>query len=108
VLFVDNQDAAEWATRLEAAQVMRKAAESAEADGKGALGALRTVSMPGESEDVEVPGLDKLIRFRVSRGRTSPDMPAIAVDYARAGARPPMKVGEPVVSVTLVKRKEGQ
>jgi hypothetical protein len=94
--------------QLDSARAMRKLAEERIADAQGALDALRSVSRPGESEDIEVPGLDKLIRFRVNKPKTSPDMATIAVDYARAGARPPFKVGEPVVNVTLVKRKEEQ
>jgi hypothetical protein len=108
VLFVDNQDAAEWATRLQSAQVMRKAAEHAEADAKGALDALRTVSRPGETEYVEVPGLNRVIRFSVNRGKKSPDMAQIANDYKRAGARPPMRYGEPTIRVSLVKKPEGE
>lgn len=105
VLFVDNPDAPGWVVKLLAAQAERKDAGEWEADAKGALDALRTVSRPGESEDIDV-GSDYLVRFSVTRGRTSPDMAKIAVDYQRAGARPPMRVGEPVVKVTLVKRKE--
>jgi hypothetical protein len=108
VLFADDPDAAAWAMQLDSARAMRKLAEERIADAQGALDALRSVSRPGESEDIEVPGLDKLIRFRVNKPKTSPDMATIAVDYARAGARPPFKVGEPVVNVTLVKRKEEQ
>jgi hypothetical protein len=108
VLFTDDPDAAAWAMQLDSARAMRKLAEERIADAQGALDALRSVSRPGESEDIEVPGLDKLIRFRVNKPKTSPDMATIAVDYARAGARPPFKVGEPVVNVTLVKRKEEQ
>lgn len=111
VLFRDNPDAALWAAQLERSNAMRKEAEAEGDDARGALDALRTVSRPGESEDIEVPGLDHLIRFSVSRGRTSPDMARIAVDYARAGTgadgkpfRPPMRVGEPVVKVTLVRK----
>jgi len=106
VLFRDDPDAAAWARRLKDAQARRKAAENEEADAKGALDALRTVTGVGESEDVELPGLDEVVRFRMNKGRTSPDMARIAMDYKRAGARPPVKVGEPVVSVTLAKRKE--
>jgi hypothetical protein len=106
VLFTDDPDAAAWGLKLEDAQARKKQAEADEADAKGALDALRTVSRPGEKEYVKVPGLEREIRFSVSKGRTSPDMPRIAVDYANAGARPPMRTGEPVISVRLVKPRE--
>ena len=64
------------------------------------------MSRPGETEDVEVPGMDRLIRFTVKKGRQSPDMPRIAVDYGNAGARPPMKTGEPTIGIRLVKRSD--
>jgi hypothetical protein len=105
VLFLDDPDAAAWATRLEDARARRKAAEADEADAKGALDHLRSVARPGDKEDIEVPGLAKLIRFHVKRGRQSPDMAMIAMDYKRAGARPPVKYGEPTVGIALVKPK---
>ena len=110
VLFRDDPDAALWMTRLDKAQRIGKEADAAEADAKGALDALRTVTRPGESEDVAVPGAERAIRFTVKKGRQSPDMPRIAVDYANAtppGApviRPPMRTGEPTIGIRLVKR----
>jgi hypothetical protein len=108
VLFRDNPDAGRWARQLEDAGGRKKAAEEDLADAKGALDALRSVTRPGETEDIEVPGLDKIIRFRVNKGKRSLDAAQIAMDYKRADARPPETVGEPVVKVTLVKRKEEQ
>jgi len=106
VLFIDNPDAAFWAQKLEAARAVKKRAEADEADARGALDALRSVQRPGEREEIAVPGMERVIRFRVGRGRSSPDMAKIAVDYRNAGgARPPMKQGEPVISVNLVKPK---
>jgi hypothetical protein len=106
VLFADNPDAAAWALKLQAAQAVRKRAEQDEADAKGALDTLRTISRPGEKQDVAVPGLARVIRFSMRKGRVSPDMAQIANDYKRAGARPPMKTGEPTVGITLVKPKK--
>jgi hypothetical protein len=106
VLFADDPDAGKWARQLEDAQARRKAAEEDWADAKGALDALRTVTRPGESEDIKVPGLDKIIRFRVNKGKRSLDAAQIAMDYKRADARPPETVGEPVVKVTLVTRRD--
>lgn len=105
VLFLDNPDAAAWAAKLEDARRRRKAAEDDEADAKGALDALRSVTRPGGKEDIAVPGLDKVIRFTMKRGKLSPDMARIAVDYRNAGARPPMRQGEPTVGIALVKPK---
>jgi hypothetical protein len=107
VLFLDEPDAALWARRLESARERKKLAESDEADAKGALDHLRGVGRPGEREEIEVPGLDKVIKFTVKRGRASPDMARIAADYKRAGARPPFLYGEPTVSIALVKPKKG-
>lgn len=102
-LFVDNPDAAHWASKLEAARAMRKRAEEDEADAKGALDALRTISRPGEKEDIAVPGLAKVIRISMGKGKTSLDGAQIAQDYKRAGARPPTTTGNPVVKISLVK-----
>jgi hypothetical protein len=102
VLFADDPDAGRWARQLEDASERMKDAKEDLADAKGALDALRSVSRPGEVQDLDV-GLDRLLRFKIGKGKTSPDMAVIANDYKRAGARPPMKTGEPIVSVSLVK-----
>jgi hypothetical protein len=107
-LFLDDPDIAHWAKQLEAARAVRKRAEEDEKDARGALDALRTISRPGEKEDIAVPGLDKVIRIAMNNGKRSPDMPQIAMDYKRAGARPPMQTGEPIVKITLVKPRKDQ
>lgn len=104
VLFAEDPDAAKWAVALEHAREARKEAELAEADARGALDALRTVERPGESQDVQIPGFEKAIRFSVSRGPERLDAGRIFDDYARAGAVPPKTRGEPRVSVSLVAR----
>lgn len=106
VLYVDDPDAATWSARLIEARRRKKAAEAEIADAQGALDALRTVSRPGEREYITVPGMDKQIRFAVNKGKTSPNMPAIAEDYKRAGARPPMKTGDPIIAIAFVKPRE--
>lgn len=108
VLFVEDPDAAKWAQRLLDARERAKLASADEADAKGALDHLRSVQKPGEHEDIAVPELDKVIRFTMKRGRQTPDMPQIAMDYKRAGARPPMRTGEPTVSLTLVKPRKAK
>jgi CRISPR/Cas system-associated exonuclease Cas4 (RecB family) len=107
VLFLDDPDAAAWAERLEDARARLKAAERDEADARGALDHLRSVRVPGEKEWIEVPGLEKVIRFSVRKGRQTPDMAQIALAYKRADpdARPPVKYGEPTIGVALIKRK---
>lgn len=104
VLFRDDPDAAEWARKLEDARAREKAAKADAEDAKGALDELRTVQRPGDAELIEVPGLGgRVIKISVQRGRESPDMAAIAMDYKRAGARPPMRRGDPVIAITVVK-----
>jgi len=110
VLFRDDPNAARWALQLWEAGLDRKRAKRREDDAKGALDHLRSVSRPGEKEDIAVPGLDDddVIRFTVKRGRQSPDMAKIAVDYKNAGARPPMRYGEPTIGVALIKRPKDE
>lgn len=103
-LYADWPHAADWARLLKQAEETRLAAKEHEADAKGALDVLRTVTEPGESQLVAVPGLDgEMIRFSIARGRRTPDMEQISRDYERAGAKPPMKQGEPIARVSIVK-----
>lgn len=99
-LFVDEPDAALWAKRLEDARARKKEAERDEADARGALDALRPNDV-GSSE-VEVPGLDRLIRFSVSKPRSRLDKEAVTEDYHRVGAEPPLVYGDATVTVTVV------
>lgn len=109
VLYLDDPDAEKWMTRLAEARERKAIAEADEAEAKGALDALRTVAKPGESQDVVAGGMSA--RISVSKGRGSLDRPKIEEDYARAGARPPMKHGQPVVQITLLttpRRQDGR
>ncbi len=106
VLFLDDPDAGGWAFQLVQASADAKRDKERHKDAKGALDHLRSVSRPGEKEYIEVPGLDDVIEIRVSKGRTAPDMEAITADYKRAGAKPPMVTGEPVIHIALVKRRD--
>lgn len=101
VLFLDDPDAAKWGQRLRDAQELAATAKSEIEDAKGAMDHLRSVFRPGDSEDVAVPGLDWVIHFSVTRGRSTPDMEQIADDYKRAGSQPPYKLGEPSVRLSL-------
>lgn len=107
VLFLDDPDVNKWALQLWQAGLDRKRAGRQEKDAKGALDHLRTVSRPGEHEEIALTGLDDddVLRFSVGRGKTGPDMKTITEDYARVGERPPLITGNPVIKVALVKRK---
>lgn len=105
VLYKDWPNAADWVELLEATRESLARVKEQESDAKGALDALRTVTEPGESELVEVPGLDgKLIRFTVTWGKRTLDAERITADYARVGAEVPMRTGEPGVKVSVVAR----
>lgn len=100
VLYLEDPDAARWLRQLADARERRAAAEADEAQAKGALDALRTVTKPGESQDI-VAG-DMSARIAVTKGRASLDRPKIEQDYAAAGAKPPLKYGQPTVQITLL------
>lgn len=103
VLYSGWPRAAEWVQRMEAMREMGEVAKQGLADAKGALDALRTVTEPGESELVEVPGLDsKVIRFTVAWGRRTLDTERIEADYARVGAEVPRVTGAPRINVSVV------
>jgi hypothetical protein len=106
VFYVEDPSAARWGARLADARARKAQAEADEADAKGALDALRTVTNAGQSEDVKVPGLAQVIRFSVGKPRASFDRDQIEADYARAGARPPVKYSEPSVRVILAASEE--
>lgn len=106
VLYLDDPDAEMWSRKLQDARSRASQAEAEAKDAKGALDALRTVSRPGDKQVIEVEGLDRLMQIAVQKGRESPDMKRIAMDYKRAGARPPMRYGDPVIAITFVKRKK--
>lgn len=109
VLYLEDPDAARWALQLWEAGLEQQRAAQRRKDAKGALEHLRSVSRPGEKEYIGVPGLDDddVIEIRVSKGRTTPDMGQITIDYKRAGVTPPMVTGEPVIHIALVKRRDG-
>lgn len=98
-LFVDEPDAALWAKRLEDARERKRQAEADEADARGALDAIRPNTHG--TADVAVPGLGRVLRFSVQKGRTRLDAEAVKADYARVGAEPPTITGDPIIKVTL-------
>jgi hypothetical protein len=104
VLYRENPGARRWAGLLEDAQErLGRAQEDVEA-AKGALDALREISEPGERQELDVGWPGRVVEFRVKRGRRSFDRAQIAMDYKRAGARPPEIRGEPVTECRIVKR----
>jgi hypothetical protein len=104
VLYLDWPHAADWVAQLELARAAAKSAGEAEKDAKGALDALRTVTQPGESQDISVPGLEgTAIRFTVTWGRRTLDEARIREDYARANAPVPTVRGAPVIKVQIVR-----
>jgi len=104
VLLVEDQDAAGWAKRLAAAREAKKQAEAEEALAKGALDALRP-NTSGRGE-VQLENFPYVLRWTVS-SRRSLDTEQVREDYARAGARPPLRAGESV-KLELVAPKEGE
>lgn len=106
VLYTENPDARYWAEKLEDATERAERAKDDADDARGALDALRTVSSPGEHQELDagVPG--KRVRYTVKRGRRSFDKAKIAMDYKRAGARPPEIRGEPTIDIRVVKNHD--
>jgi hypothetical protein len=100
VLYLEDPDAEAWMKKLGDAQLRRALAEADEKEAKGALDALRTVTRPGESQDIVAGAMSA--RVTITKGRESLDRTQIEADYARAGARPPLKYGEPGVRITLL------
>jgi CRISPR/Cas system-associated exonuclease Cas4 (RecB family) len=90
VLYVENPDAAEWATKLEDARARKKAAADDEAEAKGALDALRP---DGESVTYLIPGHDRALRWTVSKTRRI-DTTQVRKDYIAAGRTAPEKTSE--------------
>lgn len=96
VLYVEDPDAVKWATQLWDARQAIKAAKELEDEAKGALDALRPTGEPG-SVVVDV-GYAKALRWSISE-RNNIDTDAVKAEYAKTGAKPPMK--PPTTTVTL-------
>jgi hypothetical protein len=110
VLYLEDPDAGRWALQLWEAGLDLKQAQQRAQDARGALDHLRSVSRPGEKEYIGGLGLDDddVLEIRVQRGRSSLDGDLIRADYERAGAEPPMRTGEPVIRMALVKRGQDE
>ncbi|MFF4417524.1 PD-(D/E)XK nuclease family protein [Streptosporangium sp. NPDC001559] len=88
VLFVEDPDAASWATKLEDARARKKAAETDEKEAKGALDAIRPNTAGAEL--VAIPGFDKVLKYTVSFPERI-DTAQVRKDYAAAGRPVPTK-----------------
>lgn len=99
-LWVDDPDAAKWATELDEARAAKRAAEDREKRAKGALDALR----PDDGGRIAVPGFDRELSWSTSTRRTM-DQDAVTAEYAAAGASPPMKRSDSV-TLKLVKPRK--
>ncbi len=102
VLYVENPDAAMWAQKLWDAREAKKAAEKLEAEARGALDAIRPNDDGKEVVDV---GWRLPIEFRVTTTKRI-DTSAVKAEYAKAGAEPPYREGQPTVVVGFGKPVE--
>lgn len=95
VLYVEDPDAAKWATQLQQAREAKAEAEGREKEAKGALDALR----PNDSgtATIAVPGFPLALQWQVSTSKRL-DTKAVKAEYKAAGAEPPMTES---TSVTL-------
>ncbi len=100
VLYVEDPDAERWLRQLAAAREAKAAAEAAEAEAKGALDALRTITEPGDSQDITAGTMSA--RISITRGKLGLDKEQIEIDYALAEAKVPRKRGTPSVQITLL------
>jgi len=103
VLLVDDEDAIQWALRLEVARARIKDAKEEEALAKGALDGLRP-NDKGRGE-VQLDGYPKILRWTVS-SRNNLDADAVRADYARGGAKPPLTASSSVKLELLAPKTE--
>jgi hypothetical protein len=91
VLYVENPDAARWAEQLWKAREAKAAAAELEAEARGALDALRPIDGRG-SQVVDV-GWRLPLKWTVTEPQRI-DTDAVRREYAKAGAKPPMKAAD--------------
>lgn len=103
VLLVTDDDAIQWAVRLEVARERIKNAKEEEALAKGVLDGLRPNS-EGKGE-VKLDGFPKILRWTVS-SRKNLDSELVRSDYARSGTRPPLTISSSVRLELLAPRDE--
>lgn len=105
VLYVEDPDATRWARQLWDAREAIKAAKELEAEAKGALDALRP-NTTGKSDPLDV-GLDKNLQWSIT-SKTLLDGDAVRAEYARTGAKPPVKTSETTALKFVAKPKEAK
>lgn len=105
VLLVEDPDKAKWARQLWDARQMIKAGKALEAEAKGALDALRPVA-EGSSDLIDV-GFEHLLRWTVSTPQRL-DTDAVRAEYAKVGAKPPIKDSKPTVKLEFVSREDSE
>lgn len=98
VLYVEDPNAAKWAQQLWDAKRAKEAATVLETEAKGALDAIRPNVTGTEVVDV---GWERPIVFKVTKAAERLDSKAVRAEYRAAGAEPPVKVGQPSVTVTF-------
>jgi hypothetical protein len=103
VLLVTDDDAVQWALRLEVARERIKTAKEEEALSKGALDGLRP-NDKGKAE-IKLTGYPKTLRWTVTT-RKNLDTEVIKQDYARGGIMPPLASSESVRLELLAPRDE--
>lgn len=94
VLYVEQPDAAKWAEQLWQAREAAAAAKKLEDEAKGALDALRPIDERG-SQVVDV-GWRLPLKWTVTEPQRL-DTEAVKREYAKTGAKPPMKFGKPSI-----------
>ena len=104
VLLVEDPDKAKWARQLWDARQMIKAGKALEAEAKGALDALRPVT-EGSSDLIDV-GFEHLLKWTVTEPQRL-DTDAVRAEYAKVGAKPPIKDSKPTVKLEFVSREDG-
>jgi PD-(D/E)XK nuclease superfamily len=96
VLFVEDPDAARWAEQLFAAREAKAAAAALEEEAKGALDALRPIGERG-SQVVDV-GWRLPLKWTITEPQRL-DTAAVKAEYAKTGAKPPMKASTPTIKL---------
>lgn len=103
VLYVQEPDAAKWAEQLWQAREAIAAAKALEDEAKGALDALRPIEGRG-SQVVDV-GWRLPLKWTITEPQRL-DTEAVKREYAKTGAKPPMKFGKPSIRLEFVSPDE--
>lgn len=105
VLLVEDPDKARWAQQLWDAREAIKAAKKLEEEAKGALDALRPITDKGVSDLIDV-GFGHFLQWTVTTPERL-DTTAVRAEYARVGAKPPIKDSKPTVKLEFRSKEDG-